>query len=890
MPGVGGAGGQMLLGIVLEMDATGVVTGASLADESLDRVKRKAQEADTSVKGAADNMAKSMQAAGGMMAAGIASAGVGIAIEKSLVEPMLEESKKFQLEMAHVGLVSHATASEMEGLKAIAFSTAAAMGEAPEAVAAGMKVMLAAGLDTKTMLMSLDSVLQLVKASRGELSLETAAEANTTALLKFQHAGETSAQILDHFATAADATKLSFSDLPVILNSMGTAASDLKLSSSEAFALVGALSNMGQGAAQAGNAVMGFGRRMVQVQSQVTTAAEKAGMSVQEFMASPPEKLPKVVQAFTKFGVSMFDAQGKMRGMTEVMSEFVDASNRVKGVSDQEFAVASQAMFGQQAKAVIEALSAMKRNGKEGGEAFKDLVTSLDNANGSAKRASDTFMNTASGQEKVVEGLKKTAATLAGEELLGVTEIFTHVQKAMLENFIDLAKASPKFAGAMGKSVAVLGLVLKVLGGIMVVGAGFLMFVATVGPAITAAGGAGAMLATAFTGIGAALGSIAVAALPVLGMLALAAAAFFTLRKAWEEDVGGIQTIFGDFASRVKLIWEGILDFWDGEGSADLLKTLDEKGLLKWVLLALQLRDRVVAVWDGIVSAFKMAWNVIMPILAFFAVATVFLIDTLKELWDTVMGTDISTQISMWKAFGFVIGALAVYAAITALSFLAVPLAIIAFLGLLALAMQTVSEFSFGVGVWLAAAVEKIALWFVEMGTMIVDKFVGMKDQAFEAGSGFITALWDGMKAQWEGLKGWFSDGLTSLRDMLPGSDAKVGPLSDLTSSGQSLMTTFGAGMALGAPSVVQGVDTAAGQILGTLPTVPIVQPNMSMMPAAAPAAGEAGAASKMISVVIEKLELMAMNATPEEAERLARMILDKIAQKADEDVEASFA
>lgn len=887
---VGGAGGQMLLGIVLEMDASGVVTGASLADEALDKVKNKATEASSSVQSSADNMAKSVQAAGGLMAAGIATAGIGMAIEKNLVEPMMAESKKFQLEMAHVGLVSHASAMEMEELRKIAISTAASMGEAPEAVASGMKVMLAAGLDTKTMLTSLDSVLQLVKASRGELNLETAAEANTTALLKFQHAGESTAQILDHFATAADATKLSFRDLPIILNSMGTAAADLKMSSSEAFAVVGALTNVGQSAAQAGNSVMGFSRRMVQVQSQVETAAKKAGLSVEEFMKSPPDKMPKVVQAFTKFGVSMFDAQGNMRSTTDVMSEFVDASKRLTGVSEKEFLLEASAMFGQQAKAVVSGLAVMKRNGKEGGEAFKDLVASLDAATGSSKRASDTFMNTALGQEKVVEGLKATAATLAGEEIIGFAEIFTAAQKSVLTGFIDMAKASPKFAGSIAKTTMALGLMLKVLGGLMVVGAGFLLFVATVGPSITAAGGAAAMMGTALGGIGTALGSVAVAMLPVLGMILLAAAAFFALRKAWQDDVFGIQTVFGDFGERVKLIWQGIIDFWDGEGSADLLKTLDEKGLLKWVVLFLQVRDRIVAVWKGITLAMEHAAAILVPVFTAIVVGAVMLLDVLRELWNEVMGTDISTQVTAWQAFGYVIGALAVYAAITALSFLALPLAIVAFLALLGLAMSTVSEFGFAMGVWLAGALESLGQWFINVGTKIAEFFVGLKDKAFEWGSSFFGAVWDGMKNKWESVKGWFTEKLASLRAMLPGSDAETGPLSDLTASGQALMTTFHAGMTQGAPMAVQGVNTAAGQILGALPTTPILQPNTPTAEAGAAAGGGAGAAQKTISVIIQKLELLAMNATPEEAERLATMVLEKIAAKAEEAVESAFA
>jgi hypothetical protein len=69
-------------------------------------------------------------------------------------------------------------------------------------------------------------------------------------------------------------------------------------------------------------------------------------------------------------------------------------------------------------------------------------------------------------------------------------------------------------------------------------------------------------------------------------------------------------------------------------------------------------------------------------------------------------------------------------------------------------------------------------------------------------------------------------DGVTGvfkrIRALLPFSDAKAGPLSDLTLSGARLMTTLAEGVQKGASELVQSVDDALGGIAPALAPVPV--------------------------------------------------------------------
>ena len=97
-------------------------------------------------------------------------------------------------------------------------------------------------------------------------------------------------------------------------------------------------------------------------------------------------------------------------------------------------------------------------------------------------------------------------------------------------------------------------------------------------------------------------------------------------------------------------------------------------------------------------------------------------------------------------------------------------------------------------------------------------RFLGdLTDKFRDAGKALMQALIDGIKSLIHKPADLIKDALGDVRNLLPFSDAKVGPLSDLTHSGKALMETFAEGM--------KSADTNIGATFEkALPTTSIVK------------------------------------------------------------------
>ncbi len=76
------------------------------------------------------------------------------------------------------------------------------------------------------------------------------------------------------------------------------------------------------------------------------------------------------------------------------------------------------------------------------------------------------------------------------------------------------------------------------------------------------------------------------------------------------------------------------------------------------------------------------------------------------------------------------------------------------------------------------------------------------KNAFFESGRGLITAFGDGIKSLINQPVALVTSGLQKVRNLLPFSDAKEGPLSSLTKSGRAFIETWRAGMQTGLPGL----------------------------------------------------------------------------------------
>ncbi|WP_419077519.1 phage tail tape measure protein [Phascolarctobacterium faecium] len=98
--------------------------------------------------------------------------------------------------------------------------------------------------------------------------------------------------------------------------------------------------------------------------------------------------------------------------------------------------------------------------------------------------------------------------------------------------------------------------------------------------------------------------------------------------------------------------------------------------------------------------------------------------------------------------------------------------------------------------------------------SMIVAFFTSFRTTFFTSGASLWDAFCAGIKSAVNGPIDAVREGLARIRRMLPFSDAKEGPLSTLTLSGNRLMTTLATGVNAGSPALQSAVEKGFSSIL----------------------------------------------------------------------------
>jgi TP901 family phage tail tape measure protein len=121
----------------------------------------------------------------------------------------------------------------------------------------------------------------------------------------------------------------------------------------------------------------------------------------------------------------------------------------------------------------------------------------------------------------------------------------------------------------------------------------------------------------------------------------------------------------------------------------------------------------------------------------------------------------------------------------------------------------------------LRAAVGRAWAWIVKASSAAWDALVGVFEAIVGAVTGLAQRFWDAAVGLWDafidGIKSAagrvvaaVGDVLDTVRDLLPFSDARKGPLSALTASGRALPATLARGVRAGAPELAAAVAGAA--------------------------------------------------------------------------------
>ncbi|CAK7024341.1 MAG: hypothetical protein DELT_02518 [Desulfovibrio sp.] len=315
----------------------------------------------------------------------------------------------------------------------------------------------------------------------------------------------------------------------------------------------------------------------------------------------------------------------------------------------------------------------------------------------------------------------------------------------------------------------------------------------------------------------------------ILGLgwpILLVIAAIAALYIAYKTNFGGIADTLNRWWNNIKLVFKGVTAIFKSltgssfELRGELAREIKAAGLEGLVVnvakVVFRIKEFFRGVWDGI--DFSRPLKILEPVGAKIGV----IFDKLGNIFARVFGGEVDSASSSFYNFGQIVGGVITFgleALATVLNVVAnginivisaVEFIVALFTGDWQGACQAASDIwdSLVDNLMSIADLFRIGDWLREKWADVTN-FLSSID-LFESGAAILNTLKEGIMSKWQDLKDSISGAFSKIRDLLPFSDAKEGPLSQLTLNGSKIMTTLAEG-------VEGGVGTLQGKISGAL-------------------------------------------------------------------------
>lgn len=677
----------------------------------------------------------------------------------------------FEDQMAKVGAVSRASSEEMAALEATARELGATTQFTAVQVGEAEQYLAMAGFSAKENIAALPGVLNLAAATATDLG--RAADISSDILSAFGLKAEEMTRVADVLALTCATANVNMELLGDTMKYVAPVARMAGLSLEETAAMAGLLGNVGIKGSQAGTMLKAMLNKM----------------------AAPTKEAQEL---FQKLGVTVKDSAGNLRSPVAVLGEMAEG---LKTMGTAEQIAAMKMIVGEEAIAGFSELIK-----QEGIGAIAEYARQLEAGGGSAAemaaRMNDTLAGSLRGMGSAWESLQIT-----------IGKLFLPVVRAVVDALTGLLRLLDKAAQSK-VGAAVLKMAAALATGVVAV-TGFSAGLWAISRAAPFVAKALLPIKTALLGLG----------WPVWALIA----AVGLLYAAWKKDFGGIATTLSRWGRNISLVVRGVTAVFgslkDGVGEirGELAEDIQAAGLVGVVTTVARVVHRIreffAGIWDGL--NFDGAVTALTP--AILKVRELF--DSLGELIGRVFGSEVKGAASEARGLGEILGGvlswgLELVATVIANVVRGVDTLVSLFRWICAILT----------GDWTTATAMAENIWnnfcdslmafadLFRVGDWIRDAWAKATEwlstiDLFESGARLLDTFKEGILSKVESLKQTFSDALSKLRNLLPFSDAKEGPLSTLTLSGSRLMSTLGEGMNAGFPGLYSTLSSKLGSL-----------------------------------------------------------------------------
>ena len=240
--------------------------------------------AEQSVKGLAAQMAD----VGKTLSLGVSAPLLGVAATA------LKSAGDFEQAMNQMQVISGATGDQMKEMQALALKLGADTSFSAGEAAQGLLELSKAGLSAEQAMKAIPGVMDL--AAAGDLSVAQAAEIASNALNSFHLPADKAKDVANLFAAAANASSIEVTDMAQSMAQASAVAASYGQSIETASTAIALLGNNGLKGSDAGTSLKTMLSRL----------------------AAPTEEAAALMK---QLGVNVYDAQGKMRPLNEIMVE-----------------------------------------------------------------------------------------------------------------------------------------------------------------------------------------------------------------------------------------------------------------------------------------------------------------------------------------------------------------------------------------------------------------------------------------------------------------------------------------------------------------------------------------------------------------------------------------
>lgn len=326
----------------------------------------------------------------------------------------------FELAMAKVGAITNESATS-EGFKKLTAlsrelgrSTQYTASEAAEA----MQYLGMAGFNTQQILAATPAALNLAIA--GNMDLGRTADIASNILTGFNLKAEETTHVADILAQTSRSTNVNVEMLGETMKYVAPAAAAVGGTLEETAALAGVLGDAGIQATMAGTMLRAAYLRLAAPAKQGAEAIRAMGKELGISAEDMPEVIlqaGKAQKALKGMNVDIFDKNGKMRSMVDILK---DMNTALKGVSDKEKLSAVKAIFGDRAASGALAIFKHIETGR-----LDEVLQKTHSADGAAQEMADRLKNTTHGAWKeFLSAVESVGISLGSVLLPAFSDIF----------------------------------------------------------------------------------------------------------------------------------------------------------------------------------------------------------------------------------------------------------------------------------------------------------------------------------------------------------------------------------------------------------------------------------------------------------------------------------